>query len=341
VCVLPALCRRHTWAGVLVSSPHLRCGAGVQGCRELLGGSLSDRHRRRRCSMLRETNMGSLDPCQELSGARAAMHMYRMDLKDRIRERERIRRGIVERDQVFISDVIRDRFHCAPSPDSRILDFGCGIGEIVSYLHSLGYDAYGCDVAAAWEQKAGDAGERLAVIPAMPYRLPYEDGTFDVVFSTSVLEHARNTEESFREIHRVLKGGGISMHMFPGKWYLPYEPHIRIPLANFLWPRCPEWWIGMWVLLRVAYVPRLAPYWRSMYREYCEFCRSGMVYLSNRRYRDLSLAVFGNYGSLMDFYIARSGGGYARLARKLPFRTLSGWLSSHFRMNLIFQEKRS
>ena len=26
------------WAGVLVSSPHLRCGAGVQGCRELLSG---------------------------------------------------------------------------------------------------------------------------------------------------------------------------------------------------------------------------------------------------------------------------------------------------------------
>jgi len=26
------------WAGVLAFSPHLRCGAGVQGCSELLGG---------------------------------------------------------------------------------------------------------------------------------------------------------------------------------------------------------------------------------------------------------------------------------------------------------------
>lgn len=273
--------------------------------------------------------------------ARVAMYMYRMDLKERILERERIRKRIIGRDQVFISDVLRDRFHLDPSTDIKVLDFGCGSGDIVSYLCSLGYDAYGCDIAAAWEQKAGGPIERLAVIPTMPYRLPYDDSTFHAVFSTSVLEHAQNTEECFQEIHRILKVGGVSIHMFPGKWYLPYEPHIRIPLANFFWPHCPEWWVGMWVLLRVAYIPGLAPDWRSIYQEYCRFCKTGMVYMSNRRYRDLSLTIFGNHGSLMDFYIARSGGGYATLARKLPFRSLSGWLSSHFRTNVIFQEKRS
>jgi hypothetical protein len=36
--IVPMSFGRHTWAGVLVSSPHLRCGAGVQGCSELFGG---------------------------------------------------------------------------------------------------------------------------------------------------------------------------------------------------------------------------------------------------------------------------------------------------------------
>lgn len=177
------------------------------------------------------------------------------------------------------------------------------------------------------------------MISTVPYRLPYADGSFDLVFSTSVLEHAQNTEICFREIHRILKVGGISMHYFPAKFYLPYEPHILIPLVNYFWPHCPRWWIGLWLLLRVAYAPKLAPYFKDTYRQYCEFCKTGINYLPNRQYRRLSMEIFGNYGSLSDFYIAKANGRYARLARKLPFKKFTAWVSSNFRTNFIFQRK--
>jgi SAM-dependent methyltransferase len=267
------------------------------------------------------------------------MHLYRLELSERVREREKARRAILARDQVFIRDVIRDRFLLDPAGRPRVLDFGCRRGEIVGYLLSEGYDAYGCDTQAVWEGSAAATAGRLGRIAKDPYRLPYDDSVFSLVYSTSVFEHASNTEECFREIHRVLKPGGYAFHLFPAKGYLPSEPHIRIPLANILWPRCPNWWIGLWVLLRVVLVPQLAPYWKRMYREYCAFLRTEVNYLSNPSYRRLSLKVFGNHGSLMDFYVARSNGGYARLARKLPFRGLTGWLSSQFRMNMIYQQK--
>jgi SAM-dependent methyltransferase len=206
---------------------------------------------------------------------------------------------------------------------------------MVGYLLSEGYDAYGCDTKASWDETVV-LRDRLGQIAAEPYRLPHDDGTFDLVYSTSVLEHTRNPEACFREIHRVLKPGGYAFHLFPAKGYLPSEPHIRIPLANVLWPHCPDWWVGLWVLLRVVRVPRLAPDWQGMYREYCAFLRTSVNYLPNRAYRQLSRSVFGNWGSLMDFYIARSNGGYAKLARNLPLRRLSGWLSSQFRMNMIY-----
>ncbi|MBO0730410.1 MAG: class I SAM-dependent methyltransferase [Acidimicrobiaceae bacterium] len=38
--------------------------------------------------------------------------------------------------------------------------------------------------------------------------LPYEEATFDVVYSDWTMEHVERPEPPFREIHRVLKPGG-------------------------------------------------------------------------------------------------------------------------------------
>ncbi len=269
------------------------------------------------------------------------MHLYKLDMEERVQERERLFNELSGREKVFIFETIRDRLSIAPSPDHKVLDWGCGRGVMVEYLHSCGFDAYGCDVSPIWVNFPDSPADRLTLISLKPYRLPYADNTFDVVFSTSVLEHASNQEEYFSEIHRVLKVGGISMHLFPGKWYLPYEPHILIPLVNYFWPHCPRWWIDFWLVVRGVYSPKMKPYRKKLLQQYSDFCASGVVYVSNRKYRQLSMRIFGNYGSLMDFYIERAGGGFARLARRLPCRSLSAWFSSNFRMNFICQRKEA
>lgn len=222
---------------------------------------------------------------------------------------------------------------------TKVLDFGCGAGGLVNSLLSLGYDAYGCDVKADWlESPPGDTG-RLKTIPLTPYRLPFEDNTLDVVVSTSVLEHAQNKEEYFQEFYRVLKVGGYSMHLFPGKWYMPYEPHIYVPLANFLWPKCPKWWLGLWALLGVRNEFQQDKTWKEVVELNYQYSLHGLSYWSNRKYRQLSMRVFGNCSFPMEFYITNAPGGFGRLFRRLPFKKISGSLSGELRMNFIVQRK--
>ncbi len=82
---------------------------------------------------------------------------------------------------------------------TKVLDFGCGSGQLVDALLQLGFDAYGCDISAYWSGEPSVAPERLHLISSMPYRLPFDDSIFDVVVSTSVLEHAQNKEEYFQD----------------------------------------------------------------------------------------------------------------------------------------------
>ena len=146
--------------------------------------------------------------------------------------------------------LIRDAIHDFAQADpgkAKVLDFGCGLGALVDGLCALGVDAYGCDVDPYWE---GDK-PRLKPIERSNHRIPYDDNSFDLVYSTSVLEHAQNTRECFYEIRRVLKPGGVSFHVYPGKWYLPVEPHMYVPLVNVMWPKQPRWWLAFWAIIGV------------------------------------------------------------------------------------------
>lgn len=224
---------------------------------------------------------------------------------------------------------------------TTLMDFGCGGGQLVQEMLARGYDAHGCDVMPYWQTtSAGVDQRRFGLIEAQPYRLPFPDSTFDVVVSTSVWEHAQNTREFFLELHRVLRPGGVSMHLYPGKWYLPYEPHIYVPLVNFFWPHCPRWWLALWARLGVRNEFQQGKPWREVVEVNERYCQTGLIYLTNARYRQLSREVFGGSTEPMAFFIEHGYGGVAQLARKLPFTRLSGWLCGQLRMNFIVQRKQ-
>jgi ribosomal protein L11 methylase PrmA len=46
----------------------------------------------------------------------------------------------------FFDRAISEFMVCRRPPPIRVLDFGCGSGDLVAGLTDLGYDAYGCDV---------------------------------------------------------------------------------------------------------------------------------------------------------------------------------------------------
>jgi len=133
-------------------------------------------------------------------------------------------------------DYVRRR--AAEQPSIRVLDFGCGKGEIVSALRDHDIDAYGADVFYSGStfraEMAGDLFQagRMRVIES-DGRVPFQDDFFDLVISNQVLEHVEDLETATREIYRVLAPDGIAYHHFPSREVLR-EGHIGIPLAHRL-----------------------------------------------------------------------------------------------------------
>ena len=101
----------------------------------------------------------------------------------------------------------------------RVLDLGCGIGNILITLAeriTFSHPPVGVDVSPdlirIGEREIARAAMhdriRLQVAPAT--RLPFEDGSFDVVLTSHVLKHLDDEAllKSFREVVRVLRPGG-------------------------------------------------------------------------------------------------------------------------------------
>jgi len=229
----------------------------------------------------------------------------------------------------FFARAMREFGALGPGASARVLDFGCGNGEMVEALSALGFEAYGCDFG----ERLGTVGTLRAIQPG-PYRLPFEDDSFDLVVSTAVLEHAQNIEACHREI-------SLAMHLFPSKKYLPTEPHIRVPLMSWMWPRRPRGWLALWAILGIRKPNQRGQSWREVVDGNAAYLRDHCSYLSTRRHTDVSMRVFGNCAWPMRFYIDHSDGGVGRLARRLPFRGLSGALSREFRLAFLVQRNES
>ena len=97
----------------------------------------------------------------------------------------------------------------------RVLEIGCGSGQMQLDLLRRGYEVVGIDIATGMieatrklvNEKLPNARPRLLVgdIEA----LAFPDAYFDVVLAAGVIEYLRSDEKSLREISRVLKPGGI------------------------------------------------------------------------------------------------------------------------------------
>lgn len=96
-----------------------------------------------------------------------------------------------------------------------VLDLGCGKGQdLLDIGKMLGSDARlaGVDssqkaIDAAKEQASGDPKVRLLLHDAST-SLPFDDESFDIVYSMNMLECITDKDALVREIHRVLKPGG-------------------------------------------------------------------------------------------------------------------------------------
>jgi ubiquinone/menaquinone biosynthesis C-methylase UbiE len=101
--------------------------------------------------------------------------------------------------------------------DKTVLDAGCGTGYDTHYFAGIAKNIIGIDTDVADLQQAvkNYQASNLTYIGGTIENLPFIDSSFDVVYSSYVVEHLKHPEHFFNELHRVLKPRGIMILLVP------------------------------------------------------------------------------------------------------------------------------
>ncbi len=125
----------------------------------------------------------------------------------------------------------------------RLLEVGCGQGLFLEHARARGWEVTGVDLleplaALARTERGLDARTGELADAALP------SGTFDVVYSSEVIEHVIDPIALLREMYRVLRPGGLavlltgnarswSSRVRGGSWsYYEFKTHGHIRFFN-------------------------------------------------------------------------------------------------------------
>jgi ubiquinone/menaquinone biosynthesis C-methylase UbiE len=96
------------------------------------------------------------------------------------------------------------------TPPARVLEAGCGPGQLVYSLDKLGFDAYGIDFASDTVERAQKRWPHLHLTMGDLRAMAFEDGYFDGIVSFGAIEHEpEGPNAALNEMYRVLKPGGV------------------------------------------------------------------------------------------------------------------------------------
>jgi ubiquinone/menaquinone biosynthesis C-methylase UbiE len=156
----------------------------------------------------------------------------------------------------------------------RVLDLGCGTGELTRTLAAAGLRVVGCDISRQMLVRAAAVG---GVYPGAGYagwvrlapdwqNLPFESAAFDVVVAASVLEYMAEPAVVLRECARVVRPGGVVLYTVPDlrhavrwvEWLAQRLVRVmRVPSDGNHWSR----WQGYQAYLRASRQRHRARWW--------------------------------------------------------------------------------
>lgn len=123
----------------------------------------------------------------------------------------------------------------------KLLEIGCGRGEFLEAFKKLGLDCYGIDLSDRSTQSPGE--DQIRKVDVSKDLLPYTDGSFDIVYHKSLIEHLYSPDNLMRETYRVLKPGGRVIILTPD-WvsqmkvfyedYTHSKPYNKVSLHDLL-----------------------------------------------------------------------------------------------------------
>jgi ubiquinone/menaquinone biosynthesis C-methylase UbiE len=98
------------------------------------------------------------------------------------------------------------------SKGKKTLDYGCGSGSSTRFLKDIGLDVIGVDINSTMLEEATSFNDGIPYKKIESGCIPYQDQTFNIIFSAFVLFEIESKEKMLsviNEIYRVLENGGV------------------------------------------------------------------------------------------------------------------------------------
>lgn len=111
-----------------------------------------------------------------------------------------------------------------------VLDVGCGTGRFMQIAHRFGGEAVGIDLSFAVDAAFRNMGrmERIHIVQADVFHLPFKKEIFDIIYSIGVLHHTPDTKKAFLSLPPFLKPGGkIAI------WVYDFYSHLPIIMSRY------------------------------------------------------------------------------------------------------------
>ena len=138
--------------------------------------------------------------------------------------------------------------------DGKVLEIGSGLGvNHIVWTKKYGIDGYGVEPSEEGFDSSYSISKRLLahnhldprrIVDAHGEALPFPDDSFDIVYSTNVLEHTTDPEAVIREAFRVLRPNGVMQFVYPN-----YRSYFDGHYAVFH-PPIPGAWFFPWYVKR-------------------------------------------------------------------------------------------
>ncbi|MCC5815596.1 MAG: class I SAM-dependent methyltransferase, partial [Leptospira sp.] len=140
----------------------------------------------------------------------------------------------------------------------KILEVGSGLGlNLLYWKKYYDIDPYGLEPDGEGFSSSHKISKMILkengldpkrIIDSFGEEIPFENNTFDVVYSTNVLEHVNEPEKVLSEILRVLKPGGIAQVIFPS-YHSFFDGHYAVFHPPVLWKSFFPWYVK-WIWRR-------------------------------------------------------------------------------------------
>ena len=144
----------------------------------------------------------------------------------------------IEQIELFKSEI--NKFESADFKGKKLLEIGAGVGTfLITARTKYGINAFGIEPSKDEFSPFNEVSLALLeeynlpkdiVVCSTAENIPFENNSFDLIYSTNVLEHVQNPKLVIKESIRVLKPGGFLQFVVPN-YFSFWEGHYGV-----LWP---------------------------------------------------------------------------------------------------------